>query len=306
MCEVVIFHRLDAGDLETPELEVFKLHDSGEYSRMDDVTIENVESYLKEDEVLILLCPEVRRLYIFQGRKAPVNKKFISSRVASQLQRERVKNAGMQHKIVAIDQDDEPDEFIVNLELKNIKTEAQRLEAKKKAAEDEAKKFEDLMKQPDIVREQQAPALSNTVKASSNLAKFMEKAGAAMASFGPVTNIGVGIAPTGMSEKDKQEILDAVLKEKLPEESNGASREHLILNESLYVNVKKMGKVFDQDVEIESWEEFNAPLKDGFMFIDNREIRLLIKNKKIKAVEILKPKPAPAPSEPAREPDKGT
>jgi hypothetical protein len=265
--------------------------------------MENVEHLLKEDEVLIILCPEVRRLYIFQGRKAPVNKKFISSRVAGQLQRERVKNAGMQHKIVAIDQDEEPDEFIVNLALKSIKTEAQRIEAKKKEAEDEAKKFDDLMKQPDVVREQQAPSESNTVKASSNLAKFMEKSGAAMASYGPVTNIGVGVAPAGMSEKDKQEILDAVLKEKLPE-TNNISREHLILNESLYVNVKKVGKVFDQDVEIESWEEFNAPLKDGFMVIDNRKIRLLIKNKKIKAVEILKPMPVPGPSKPAQEPSK--
>ncbi len=304
MPEVVIFNRLDAGEFKTPELEIFKLHDSGEYSRIEDATIENVESYLKEDEVLILLCPEVRRLYIFQGRKAPVNKKFISSRVAGQLQRERVKNAGMQHKIVAIDQGDEPDEFIVNLELKNFKTEAQRLEEKKKQAEEEAKNFDDLMKQPDVLREQHAPSEGNTVKASSNLAKFMEKAGAAMASYGPVTNIGVGVAPAGMSEKDKQEILDAVLKEKLPEGSNGASREHLILNESLYGNVKKMGKVFDQDVEIESWEEFNAPLKDGFMLIDNRKIRLLIKNKKIRAVEILKPAPAPTLSEPAREPGK--
>ncbi|NMC05185.1 MAG: hypothetical protein GYA24_08240 [Candidatus Lokiarchaeota archaeon] len=258
--------------------------------------MENIGGYLKEDEVLIILCPEVRRLYIFQGRKAPVNKKFISSRVAGQLQRERVKNAGMQHKIVAVDQDDEPDEFIVNLELRDIKTEAQRQEEKKKQAEEEAKKFEALMKQPDVVREQQAPSESSTVKASSNLAKFMEKAGSAMASFGPVTNVGVGVpAAAGMSEKDKQEILDAVLKEKLPESMNNVTREHLILNESLYVNVKKMGKVFDQDVEIESWEEFNAPLKDGFMIIDNRKIRLLIKNKKIKAVEILKPVPVEKP-----------
>jgi hypothetical protein len=224
--------------------------------------------------------------------------------VAGQLQRERVKNAGMQHKIVAIDQDEEPDEFIVNLALKSIKTEAQRIEEKKKAAEDETKKFEDLMKQPDVVREEHPPSESSTVKASSNLAKFMEKAGAAMASYGPVTNIGVGVAPTGISDKDKQEILDAVLKEKLPEGNNNVSREHLILNESLYVNVKKVGKVFDQDVEIESWEEFNAPLKDGFMVIDNRKIRLLIKNKKIKAVEILKPMPVPAPSEPIKEPSK--
>jgi hypothetical protein len=40
------------------------------------------------------------------------------------------------------------------------------------------------------------------------------------------------------------------------------------------------------------------------MVIDNRKIRLLIKNKKIRAVEILKPVPVPKPSEPAREPGK--
>jgi hypothetical protein len=265
---------------------------------MEEVTIENVESYLKENEVLIILCPDARRLYIFQGRKAPVNKKFISSRVAGQLQRDRVKNAGMQHKIVAVDQDDEADEFIVNLELKNAKTEAQRIEDKQKAAEAEAKKFEELMNKPDVIREPQSPSDKDAVKASSNLAKFMEKSGAAMASYGPVTNVGAGVPAAGMSDKEKQEILDSVLKEKIPESANNASREHLILNESLYVNVKKMGKVFDQDVEIENWEEFNAPLKDGFMIIDNRKIRLLIKNKRIKAVEILKPQ-ANAPQKPS-------
>nr|MDO8113491.1 hypothetical protein [Candidatus Sigynarchaeota archaeon] len=276
------------------DLEVYQLHDSGEYSKIEDANLDNVESLLKEDEVLLILCPEVRRLYIFQGRKAPVNKKFISSRVAGQIQRERVKNAGMQHKIMAVDQDDEPDEFIVNLELKNVKNEAQRLEDNMKKTEEEAKKFDELMKQPDVVREQQ-PSDKDTVKASTNLARFMEKAGASIASFGPVTNPGIGVT-VGISDKDKQEILDAVLKEKLPDNVN-AIREHLILNESLYVDIKKKGKVFDEEVEIESWEEFNAPLKDGFMLIDNRKIRLLIKDKKIKAVEILKPAAPAKPPE---------
>jgi hypothetical protein len=270
------------------EIEVFQLHDSGEYSKIDDASLDNIEGLLKEDDVLLILCPEVRRLYIFQGANAPVNKKFISSRVAGQIQRERVKNAGMQHKIVAVDQNDEPDEFIESLGLKSVKTEAQRLEEKSRQAEEEAKKFEELMHQPDYVPEQKAPSENDTVKASSNLARFMEKTSTAMASFGPVTNIGAGVPTAGMSEKDKQEILDAVLKEKLPDGAN-AVREHLILNESLYVNVKKAAKIFDEDVEVESWDAFNAPLKDGFMLIDNRKIRLLIKDKKIKAVEILKP-----------------
>lgn len=270
------------------DIEVFQLHDSGEYSKIEDASLDNIEGFLKEDDVLLILCPEVRRLYIFQGAQAPVNKKFISSRVAGQIQREHVKNAGMQHKIVAVDQNDEPDEFVENLGLKNVKTEAQRLEEKQQQVDEEARKFEELMQQPDYIPEQKAPSDTDTVRASSNLARFMEKAGAAMASFGPVTNIGVGVPATGMSDKDKQEILDAVLKENLPEDAN-AMREHLILNESLYVSVKKAAKVFDEDVEVETWEEFNAPLKDGFMFIDNRKIRLLIKDKKIKAVEILKP-----------------
>ncbi|HME54807.1 MAG TPA: hypothetical protein VKM55_21560 [Candidatus Lokiarchaeia archaeon] len=270
------------------DIEVYELHDSGEYSKIEDASLDNIESLLKDDDVLLILCPDVRRLYIFQGAEAPVNKKFISSRVAGQIQRERVKNAGMQHKIVAVAQNDEPDEFIESLGLKNVKTETQRLEEKQRQAEEETQKFEELMQQPDYVPEQKAPSENDTVKASSNLARFMEKAGAAMASFGPVTNIGVGVPAASMSDKEKQEILDAVLKEKLPEDAN-AEREHLILNESLYVNVKKAAKIFDEDVEVESWDEFNAPLKDGFMFIDNRKIRLLIKDKKIKAVEILKP-----------------
>ncbi len=275
------------------DIELFRLHDTGEYSKIENVTLERVEPHLvNENEVIIILHPEIRRLYIWQGRKAPVNKKFISSRVAGQIQRERVKNAGMQHKIVAVEQDEEPDEFILNLCLKSVKTEAQRIEEKKKQEEEEAKRFEELMTRPDIVPDEK-PTEQNAVHASSQLAEFMKRASANIApasiGYGPVVSPGAHTS-TGLSDKEKQEILDSVLKESIPD---GFKRENLVLDGNLYVNVKKIGEVFGEEVTIESWDPFNGALKEGIMDIQHRRVRLLVQGNKIKAVEILKPTTSP-------------
>ncbi|MHA1793442.1 MAG: hypothetical protein ACTSVI_12400 [Promethearchaeota archaeon] len=263
------------------EIEVFKILDTGEYTPVDGVTIENVEDFLDEQEVFIILYPGVRRLYIWKGRKSTVQKKFISSRVAHKIQKEKVRNAGMQHKIVSIDQDDELDEFIKNLGLKNVKTEAERKAEQKKKEEEEARRFEELMKKPDIEPEESTK--KDVVKASPYLANFMKKINVTSV-LGPSAGMNAGIAAR-MTDKEKQEILDTLLKQSTPD---GYVREHLILDEELYVNMKKKAVVFDKEVEVETWDAFNGVLENGFLDINDRSLRLYIKDNKIKAVEILK------------------
>lgn len=279
------------------ELEIYSLYETGEHKRVDCPSIDDVEALLKEDEVFLVLLPDVRRLYIWQGRSAPVTKKFVSSRVAQQLQKDHVRNAGMQHKIVAVDQGEETDEFIQHLNLKHVKTEAQRLEEKKRREEEEARKFEELMQQPDVVSEPENKD-DNVVQASSHLARFMQKASQAP-SYGPVTRQAPAAGFEGMSDKERQEILDRMLKEPV---RVGYEREHLVLNNELYVNVKKVGKVFDEEISIESWDAFTGALKDGFKDIDARAIRLLVKDNKVKAIEIMKPR-APGPAQAAESSD---
>ncbi|MBD3186921.1 hypothetical protein GF325_08855 [Candidatus Bathyarchaeota archaeon] len=262
------------------EIEVFKLHETGEYSTVEGVTKEDIEEIFDEREVFIILIPDLRRLYIWKGKACPVQKKFISSRVAQKIQRDRVKNAGMQHKIVSIDQGDELDEFIKNLGLKHVKTQAEREAERKKKEEEEARRFEELMKKPDIVKEE--PKEEEAIKASSYVTNLMKKAKTA---FGPVVSTGQSRDRVGMSGKQKQEILDNMLKQEVPD---GFSREHLILDGELYVNMKKKGKVFDKEVEIETWDAFDGALEDGFMDIDPRKLRFFIKEGKILAVEIFK------------------
>ncbi|MHA1681536.1 MAG: hypothetical protein ACTSUE_11030 [Promethearchaeota archaeon] len=270
-------------------LEAFNIHENGEYTPIEDINMDNVGELLKnEKEVYLILCPDFRRLYIWKGKNCPVQKKFVSSRVAQKLQRERVRNAGMQHKIVSIDEGDELDEFINNLKLKGVKTEAQRREEEKKKEEEEAKKFEELMKQPDIAPAE--PKKEDAVQASPYIANLMKKAQSA---FGPVYSPENRQGMTGMTDKQKQEILDIMLKKEVPA---GGEREHLVLNGELYVNMKKMGKVFDKEIEIETWDSFNGVLEDGFMDIGNRNLRLYIKEGKIQAVEIFKPTEKITPS----------
>ncbi|MHA1716031.1 MAG: hypothetical protein ACTSXP_10335 [Promethearchaeota archaeon] len=270
-------------DIPDP-IEVYTVHETGEYSKREDINFDNLEEHLKADEVFLILYPDIRRLYIWKGRKAPVTKKFISSRVAAKIQKECVRNAGMQHKIVSIDQDDELDEFITNLNIKSAKTQAERREEEKRKAEEEARRFEELMKKPDIVKEE-TKLESNVVKASSYVTDFMKRV-KRPAGAGSFVTMVQQPARTEMSLKEKQEILDRIIKEK---PIDGYQREHLILDQMLYVNMKKKAIIFDKETEIETWDEFTGALDDGFIDIKNRALRLHVKDKKIQVVEIFKP-----------------
>ena len=71
---------------------VYELDDSG-----DKIKLEIEEKQLQEtmlpEQVLVIVREDLRRIFIWKGPKSPVRKRFISSRVASALQDELMKDA---------------------------------------------------------------------------------------------------------------------------------------------------------------------------------------------------------------------
>ncbi len=104
--------------LETyTDFMIFEVEDNGERRRLR-ITEEifhqnNGEGILFSSQVAIIVKEEIRRIYICKGISSSVRKKFIASRVASEIQKELMNSSSFHRcKIVSIDQGDEPSEFL--------------------------------------------------------------------------------------------------------------------------------------------------------------------------------------------------
>ena len=92
------------------DFRCFKLLDDGDREEIE-VEADKVEELFDTDKVFLLVRYDLRRLFIWKGPRAPVRKRFISSRVGAQIQQESAKVA-MHLKIVSVDAGDEPIEFL--------------------------------------------------------------------------------------------------------------------------------------------------------------------------------------------------
>ncbi|GAH49995.1 unnamed protein product, partial [marine sediment metagenome] len=102
------------------EFIVYELDNSGERNRVD-IKQEELKNRLNPEQVFIIIREDLRRIYIWKGSKSPVRKRFISSRVAQELQRELMEDSRYHRcKIVSIDQGDELGEFLNAFRLESM------------------------------------------------------------------------------------------------------------------------------------------------------------------------------------------
>ena len=89
------------------EFLVYDLENTGEKRKLD-ISQEELQNHLNPEQVLIIIREDLRRIFIWKGSKSPVRKRFISSRVAQELQK-NLQHDSRYHrcKIVSIDQGDE-------------------------------------------------------------------------------------------------------------------------------------------------------------------------------------------------------
>ncbi|MFX1500362.1 MAG: hypothetical protein ACFFDH_05280, partial [Promethearchaeota archaeon] len=101
----------------------YELEDTGERKELN-FSDKDLAQFLKPEQVLLLIREDLRRIFIWKGAKSHVKKRFISSKVARELQQEILKDARYHLcKIVSVDQGDEVQEFLdaFNLESMEVK-----------------------------------------------------------------------------------------------------------------------------------------------------------------------------------------
>jgi hypothetical protein len=101
----------------------YELEDNGRRKEVN-FSQKDLRRYLNPEQVLVLVREDIRRIFIWKGAKSPVKKRFISSRVARDLQEELMKDTHYHRcKIVSVDQGDEVQEFLdaFNLESMEVK-----------------------------------------------------------------------------------------------------------------------------------------------------------------------------------------
>ncbi|MFX1280420.1 MAG: hypothetical protein ACFFA3_13510 [Promethearchaeota archaeon] len=101
----------------------FELEDTGEQKELF-FSEKDIAQYLDPEQVLILIREDLRRIFIWNGAKSPVKKRFISSKVAREIQGELLKDPHFhQCKIVSVDQGDEVEEFLDAFNLESMEVE---------------------------------------------------------------------------------------------------------------------------------------------------------------------------------------
>jgi len=252
---------------------VYELEDTGERRRLSitesEFREENGNGILHAEQVAIIIKEDLRRIFIWKGVQSPVRKKFIASRVASDLQNELYKLGNFHRcKVVSVDQGEEPQEFLNAFGFKrdtllnkveitpphvisnnNYKHNINNYHAK------ETEKVQDIPNQSEFAKSIINPKKSldyDQLKRENNLTNSLDK----------------------------------VIQTKLPE---GYKRKNILVGYNmLYGIVTKKLSVFGERIEEKNWEPVTNLPKDIFE-LEGHKLRIHFNNEmgKIEAIEIL-------------------
>jgi hypothetical protein len=256
---------------------VYELEDTGERRRLNisesEFREENGNGILHPEQVAIIVKEELRRIFIWKGVQSPVRKKFIASRVASDLQNELYKFANFHRcKVVSVDQGEEPQEFLNAFGfkrdelLKKVKTAPPHVVSNNNYTNSIINQKVSKIKEPDKILQPK-----QIVKSKTSFKKSL--------SYNELK-----------SEKYLRKTLDKVLEEKLPD---GFKRKNILVgNNILYGIVTKKISVFGEDIEEKDWEPV-ANLPDDIFVLEGNKLRIHFNNntEKVEAIEILEKDP---------------
>ena len=242
---------------------IFMLHDSGEKDQIDinreDFLKENGKKVLLPKQVVLIIDEELRRIYIWKGAQSSVRKKFIASKVASELQNELANVANYHRcKVVSVDQGDEPREFLNSYGFSSMK-----------------------VKTPPELKETNEKPIIEKTHSKTNINQKSKKIDKQPYKLLKPNRFKI------LTQEQKNR-LDSILKSEIP---YGYDRQHIILGDNIiYGNVKKKTEVFGKIITEESWSPVEGLNEEMIEFSDYK-IRVFFNTdtKIIKAVEFLKP-----------------
>ncbi|TXT58496.1 MAG: hypothetical protein BAJALOKI1v1_1630006 [Promethearchaeota archaeon] len=259
---------------EYQEFMVYELLNNGDRERLD-LEESELQTILNPEQVFVIVKEELRRIYIWKGAKSPVRKRFISSRVASKLQDELVKEAAFHRcKIVSVDQGDEPEEFLKSFNLKSM-------EVKERLAD--MRYVRNIDKDPSTIKGRVVDSSEGAQEAAEQ--EYYSPALEELKhSGGSISTASSYRSPIRINTK---EVIDKITNTELPE---GYQRQNFIINQNLLGEISKVTNIFGEDIEEKIWEVVKPP--QGVHDLHNYLIRIyFLKNQGlIQGIEILKPK----------------
>jgi len=271
------------------EFMVYDLEDSGESGKLD-IKQEDLQNFLYPEAVIIIVREDLRRIFIWKGAKSSVRKRFISSRIAQQLQRELIDDSRYHRcKIVSIDQGDELQEFLNAFKLESMEV-IERLPDMRyirNIERDMMEKVGKVINGSSTSNEDDeayfSPALNDTdnnVVMSSFSRKIPERSSGS-AIQAPATQELFSI-------QEQEKIKEKVLEKEIPGDYD---RQNLILGHNLFGAITKVSEVFGKDVVEVVWEKVKKLPKD-MIELDDYKLRVYLDDKKgiVEAVEVLKKK----------------
>ncbi|MFX1478110.1 MAG: hypothetical protein ACFFCI_08255 [Promethearchaeota archaeon] len=262
--------------IEYETFMVYELNDTGERKRLN-IGEDELQSNLNQEQVLVIVREDLRRIYIWKGPKSPVRKRFISSRVAQELQQElRLDSRYHRCKIVSVDAGDEPVEFLNAFQLESMEV-TERLPDMRYVRNIE-RDGGMITKSTIIARDQKdvkepkyhSPAIQGIL--DSQIPK-------------PKTKTQVRKISADITKDQHEAIKDKILNTKVPEEYK---RLNLILGRTLFAAISKTAKVFGKEVEETEWEPVTKVPKE-MIELNNHVFRVYFDDKEgiVEAVEVL-------------------
>jgi len=273
------------------EFIVYDLENTGDKTKLN-ITPEELQNHLNPEQVLIIIREDLRRIYIWKGAKSPVRKRFISSRVAQDLQRDLIQDARYHRcKIVSVDQGDELQEFLHAFRLESMEVSERLPDMRyvRNVERDRLLELERLAKEKKDVKKK-----TEEDYYSPGLEDLTDDV--------VMSSIGIGIpskkekdrqvqpfkvrTAVGLAEEENEKIKEKILKISVPE---NMERLNLILGHDLYGAVSKVTDVFGKSVVEIVWEKVKKVPK-GVLELDENVFRIYFDDKKgiVEAVEVLK------------------
>jgi hypothetical protein len=262
---------------------IFGLESTGEKVKLDvsedEFRANNGQNILNPHQVLVIVKEDLRRIYIWKGVNSHVRKKFIASRIASELQNDLVVKGHFHRcKIISVDQGDEPLEFMRVFGLEPVKLP----EVLERDSEEFRQIHATTIKEVSEISDKAVhkwtgppPVMNDETEIPVEVKKEEEEK--TIYEFKP------SFKPTKLDNKN---MLEKIVNNKVP---TNFKRQNLLLgNFQIYGAVVKKAKVFGEEVEEVEWEPVNS-VPEGPIELKDRTIRLYTNGKSgtIEGIEIL-------------------
>jgi len=247
---------------------IFEVKDNGEHSRLniieENFCQDNGNSVLRSSQTIIIVKEALRRIYLWKGFSSSVRRKFIASRVASEIQRQLMNSSNFHRcKIVSVDQGDEPNEFLNTFGFQRVPITIDN----------------------DVPIFLKTTNLEDVLQSESKFIKDWRLDYKENKDFIDLAKITPTYENLKKNQKT-QEILKKVLSTNAP--NNYTRKNILIGNNILYGEVVKKGDVFSKRFEEKGWEVISS-FPSEIVEIEESKLRIHINKElgEIAAIEIL-------------------